>query len=473
MDGEMEMEGMMFEGGADDSALAEGCGICLEPVAQRGEIEGCSHLYCFGCIEKWAESQQPTRAKPATCPMCKVGFTQLLKHEPIDPLDLVLGDDEEDAERHRPAPTVVPIGPQPRGRSRRTRRQVQPHAEVAAAAAAAEVLEDNILTGEAADTALASFDLTEEVPPARPARGAARRTRRGAAAAGSGRSGTRSRRQAARSMRREQEDLGIDDDQALAMALAASQADGGTRQAEPMAAARPEPAEPEPAEEEPEEPEEVVEPVAAPSRASAREARGTAAKRAPRANRSRRRIIVDPISGQRIRGRRFQSADDSPPAPRPAQPEPEQPEPPPEPEAAGSPQPCESPEPSVDGEQQAREQMVAERLGRNLAAVVAPSPLRFGLGNAPAPADSQPTDDAPASPEADPEESSDSLSLSFLNDDGSENDNGGEAADASGRGSSVGVSGVSLDESSGDLMSRLQKRFKGPPLGERHPNVAA
>ena len=99
--------GGMFEGGAESCDTEPTCGVCLDPVAERGEVEGCVHLFCFGCIEQWAKVHDPPQ-----CPMCKIAFTRILKHVAVDPLDLLLADEDDPAPRA--APTVVNVGPQPR-----------------------------------------------------------------------------------------------------------------------------------------------------------------------------------------------------------------------------------------------------------------------------------------------------------------------------------------------------------------------
>ena len=50
----------------------EQCSICLEIPSKTEEaaINGCSHKFCFQCIEKWADREN-------TCPLCKVRFTKI------------------------------------------------------------------------------------------------------------------------------------------------------------------------------------------------------------------------------------------------------------------------------------------------------------------------------------------------------------------------------------------------------------
>ena len=48
------------------------CCICLDvPTSfELAKIDGCSHLYCFSCIEEWAKREN-------TCPQCKTRFTEI------------------------------------------------------------------------------------------------------------------------------------------------------------------------------------------------------------------------------------------------------------------------------------------------------------------------------------------------------------------------------------------------------------
>lgn len=48
------------------------CCICLEKPspAELSKLSGCSHTFCFSCIEKWAEREN-------TCPLCKARFTKI------------------------------------------------------------------------------------------------------------------------------------------------------------------------------------------------------------------------------------------------------------------------------------------------------------------------------------------------------------------------------------------------------------
>ena len=54
------------------SSSDEKCSICLEDPAQNelAKVDKCAHLYCFSCIEKWAEREN-------SCPLCKTRFTKI------------------------------------------------------------------------------------------------------------------------------------------------------------------------------------------------------------------------------------------------------------------------------------------------------------------------------------------------------------------------------------------------------------
>ncbi len=53
-------------------AATESCCICMCDVDNDdlAGISGCSHKFCFECIEKWAEREN-------SCPLCKVRFTKI------------------------------------------------------------------------------------------------------------------------------------------------------------------------------------------------------------------------------------------------------------------------------------------------------------------------------------------------------------------------------------------------------------
>jgi hypothetical protein len=56
----------------EESETPSPCCICLEiPTPEDlASISGCSHPFCFGCIEKWAEREN-------TCPLCKARFLNI------------------------------------------------------------------------------------------------------------------------------------------------------------------------------------------------------------------------------------------------------------------------------------------------------------------------------------------------------------------------------------------------------------
>ena len=49
---------------ADEEEEAPTCGICFDPIAVRGVLDGCAHHYCAPCIRRWA-------ARKAACPQCQ------------------------------------------------------------------------------------------------------------------------------------------------------------------------------------------------------------------------------------------------------------------------------------------------------------------------------------------------------------------------------------------------------------------
>jgi hypothetical protein len=301
----------------------------------------------------------------------------------------------------------------------------------------------------------------------------------------------RSQRQAARVMRREQEDMGIDEDEAVALALAASLADdGGGADAPVPAGAAEDRSQPETA--------------AASTRRAGRTRRrrapaagggasgdsaaatgtetstgiaGGARRTAPRGNR-KRIVHVDPITGQRIRARRFATFNAVSAATIDAA-EPEQPA------GAGSEteEESDSGSPGDAGEiaaaeqqqqQEEREQLLAERLNRNLAApVVAPSPLR-PLGQrasaaAAGCADSPASPDLLASSPVPTDTASTDASPSFImidsdredeNEDGDETNSFVQDDDDSLSCDSSMSSALDTSAGPGDLMSRLQKRMR-------------
>lgn len=349
-----------------------------------------------------------------------------------DPLDQLLGVDDDSAAQ-RPAPTVVKVGPQPRASRRRRQPAARPSPEEE------ELLEE--------------LQQVDEVLP--------QTTRRG-----------RSRRQAARELRREHENLGFDEDEAMAMALAASLVDAPMGDQFPTAAEAGET--------------ELVVPANTGTRRAraARQQRTNAAgtsraadagSASARRATSRKRIVhVDPITGQRIRAPRF---------PRPSlttanaaeavdvhaymadvQESPEADE------TGGESDEEEQPSAeavAAENERRAREQMLAERLGRSLAApVAAPSPLKPFAQRRPITGSPDLSCSSPPQPTMDDTSAASGVSASPSSNCGSYDESPGTSA---------------LDTSTGDLMSRLQKRLRAgkasttarkssTPLQEREQN---
>ena len=380
--------------------------------------------------------------------MCKRGFSEILKHPPVvrtahnalilavlilcvfgqDPLDKFLGDDDDDEfAARRPAPTVVKVGPQPRASRRRQRPVAQLDSE------AEELWEemqqpDEILTRTTRRQRQANRELREAV---------------------------QDLRQAAQDHGVDEEEalamaLGVDEDEALAMAIAASLADGPTGSVSSQSPAAAEAAETELTV--------AANPGARTGRATRRrqptdaDRTGTQNRRGARRAATRKRVVhVDPISGQRIRAPRFpRPSVVSSSAEAPAEVAQVQ-EPAEDDETAGESGDEQPNAESVaaESERYAREQVLEERLGRTLAApVAAPSPLKpfahrrsvsIGSPVSPdlmcsSPADQASVDTSSASPSCDvisPNESPTNTSA--------------------------------LDTSAGgeqDLMSRLQKRMR-------------
>lgn len=50
------------------------CGICMEPVKQRGLLDSCGHVFCFGCIMKWCK-------RCSACPHCKRDVSIITKSD--------------------------------------------------------------------------------------------------------------------------------------------------------------------------------------------------------------------------------------------------------------------------------------------------------------------------------------------------------------------------------------------------------
>eukprot|EP00979_Chaetoceros_neogracilis_P014485 scaffold4656_cov261-Chaetoceros_neogracile.AAC.5 len=56
----------------EDNCASSNCCICLDKPSDHelAKIDGCSHPYCFTCIEKWSECEN-------TCPQCKSRFSKI------------------------------------------------------------------------------------------------------------------------------------------------------------------------------------------------------------------------------------------------------------------------------------------------------------------------------------------------------------------------------------------------------------
>lgn len=50
------------------------CGICLQPVTERGLIQGCDHVFCFSCLKTWVD-------RSSTCPHCKREVKMIVKSD--------------------------------------------------------------------------------------------------------------------------------------------------------------------------------------------------------------------------------------------------------------------------------------------------------------------------------------------------------------------------------------------------------
>ncbi len=60
------------------SAVESTCTICLcEPDKEEvSALDGCNHLFCFSCIEKWSEREN-------SCPLCKCRFSRITRMNPL------------------------------------------------------------------------------------------------------------------------------------------------------------------------------------------------------------------------------------------------------------------------------------------------------------------------------------------------------------------------------------------------------
>ena len=84
---EPEMEKQGQTKGVREGELKLDCGICLQPLAGllenggpsgpcggllggRARLENCPHIFCYGCIAKWADIK-------TTCPTCRQTFSRM------------------------------------------------------------------------------------------------------------------------------------------------------------------------------------------------------------------------------------------------------------------------------------------------------------------------------------------------------------------------------------------------------------
>lgn len=58
----------------DECSDAGSCCICMSDPeeGERSSIDGCDHIFCFGCIEQWSEREN-------SCPLCKVRFNRITR----------------------------------------------------------------------------------------------------------------------------------------------------------------------------------------------------------------------------------------------------------------------------------------------------------------------------------------------------------------------------------------------------------
>ncbi|CAM9252880.1 unnamed protein product, partial [Heterosigma akashiwo] len=52
------------------------CTICVEPIKELGQPDGCKHdsEFCFKCLKQWSETTN-------CCPLCKARFTKIVKRK--------------------------------------------------------------------------------------------------------------------------------------------------------------------------------------------------------------------------------------------------------------------------------------------------------------------------------------------------------------------------------------------------------
>jgi hypothetical protein len=57
--------------------LGDKCPICLQQLEDPVMISKCYHVYCFNCLNIWAQSLALHGVKPPTCPLCKGSFRKV------------------------------------------------------------------------------------------------------------------------------------------------------------------------------------------------------------------------------------------------------------------------------------------------------------------------------------------------------------------------------------------------------------
>ncbi len=55
------------------------CGICLENIEFLGQLNCCSHHFCFSCIKNWAKVTNFITEIENSCPVCKKRFSKILQ----------------------------------------------------------------------------------------------------------------------------------------------------------------------------------------------------------------------------------------------------------------------------------------------------------------------------------------------------------------------------------------------------------
>jgi hypothetical protein len=327
---EMEGLGGCFEGGAAVGDFeATDCGICLEPIGDRGEI-ACDHLFCFTCIERWAAQ---SRGRGGECPVCKVKFRSIVKRDQLQrELDALVGEEvgssTSDSGSEQPARPRRARGARP---SRRSQRREAPSRRSQRATAARPAAQRPPSDGPfivSSDDDGGDDEEEEYVEPVGAGGRRPRRARRVPTRYGGGGDGhddsfnlaqaiEASLAEAANATGVGGHMIGEEEQQAIAMAVAASLQDVPSQ---PRVMARERGASST-------EPRHQAESGATTAAATTKRARASsrarrskatvAATAAPRAL-GKRFIAVDPISGQRLRGRRFHEAPLEPLAAQPS-----------------------------------------------------------------------------------------------------------------------------------------------------------